>query len=256
MNKTGIRWTDYSSNPIRAVDLETGKEGWACSRVSPGCDHCYAATLNRRWGTHLDYTVESIDRIRFKLDYREFDAWERLKEPSRILIVDMSDLFHEALTDDYRNIIFGAMEACRWHTFQVLTKRPGRMLKYTLDRVDRAENFPSKTMPKNIWFGTSVEDALRKPRIDVLRRVPAHVRFLSLEPLLGDLGDLDLYGINWVIVGGESGPRYRPMSYDWARNIRDQCLEQKVAFFYKQSSGIRTEMGQELDGVRWEQYPE
>jgi protein gp37 len=144
------------------------------------------------------------------------------------------------------------MEKTPHHQYQILTKRPGIMQRFIEEKYTGWGARPGH----HIWLGTSVEDALRKPRIDILRRVHVDIRFLSLEPLLGDLGEMDLSGISWVIVGGESGPGWRPMDHDWARRIRDHCLAQKVAFFYKQDSGPRTEMNPILDGERWEQYPE
>jgi protein gp37 len=241
-NKTKIRWTQATWNPVVG-----------CNHVSPGCDHCYAEALTKRFPKNFPNGFE------LTMHPERLDLPLYWKEPRRVFVNSMSDLFHERLPFEFIDQVFDVMEKCPQHTFQILTKRPGIMYTYIIARYlwegDPKQQILRKA-PKHIWLGTSVEDALRKPRIDVLRRIPAHVRFLSLEPLLGDLGILDLSGISWVIVGGESGPRYRPMSYDWARHIRDQCLDQKVAFFYKQDSGPRTEMNPILDGVRWEQYPE
>src|SRR5713101_2314620 len=195
MNKTKIRWTDYTSNPIYVVDKATGKRGWACSRVSPGCEHCYAATLNRRLGTGYDYTEENLEKVRFVLNRGELEAWSRLKVPSKIFIVDMGDLFNERIPIEYLDTVFEAMEQANWHTYQVLTKRPGTMERYIQRRGKPGHH---------IWLGTSVEDSARTPRIDVLRRIPCDIRFLSCEPLLSSLGTLNLDGISWVIAGGES----------------------------------------------------
>jgi protein gp37 len=259
MNETRIRWTNYSSNPIRAMRLDNGKKGWACTMVPGGpCDNCYAQTLNKRWGTGLTYEQENMGKVKLWLDEREFRQWAKIPKPSRIFVVDMSDLFHPDVPREFQNRIFDEMEKLPWHKFQILTKRPGIMARFIENRYGDWRYPPmSRQKPtSNIWLGTSVGTEAHKPFIDVLRRIPADVRFLSLEPLIGDLGELDLTGISWVIVGGESGPGYRKMDLDWARKIRDQCLAQKVAFFYKQDSGPRTEMNPILDGIRWEQYPE
>jgi len=249
MNETKIRWTNYSSNPIRATRLDTGRKGWACTMVPGGpCDNCYAQTLNTRWGTGLAYTQENIGKVRFWLDEREFKAWRKIPKPSRIFVVDMSDIFHPDVPLEYVDRIFAEMEALPQHRFQILTKRPGRMQNYVKAR--------GRPVPDHIWLGTSVGIQAHKPFIRLLQQTDVRVRFLSLEPLLEDLGDLDLSGISWAIVGGESGPRYRPMDKNWARRIRDQCQAQKVAFFYKQSAGTRTELDPYLDGQRWEEYPE
>lgn len=145
------------------------------------------------------------------------------------------------------------MEKADWHVYQILTKRPGIMLQYILDRYTNSDG---RRLGHHIWLGTSVEDQKRTPRIQVLQRLAVDIRFISFEPLLGPISGVDLSGIHWAIVGGESGPNYRPMDQEWARMLRDQCLAQKVAFFYKQDSGIRTEMNPYLDGRRWEEYPE
>jgi protein gp37 len=155
----------------------------------------------------------------------------------------MSDLFHELIPDDYIREVFAVMEALPQHTFQILTKRP-----------ERAASWEGPWTP-NIWMGTSVEDRRVLSRIDHLRECEAAVRFLSAEPLLGPLEALDLDGIHWVIVGGESGPGHRGMDHEWARHIRDECIQAGVAFFYKQDSGPRTEMRPWLDGMVWEQFP-
>jgi protein gp37 len=239
IQETKIRWTNATWNPVVG-----------CTKVSPGCDHCYAETLTRRFPKNFPNGFELTmhpERLQSPMHW---------KEPRRIFVNSMSDLFHERLPFEYIRSVFRVMAMANWHVYQVLTKRPGIMLRFTKEYLRKEAEL--KREPKighHIWLGTSVEDEKRKPRIDVLRKVPVDIRFLSLEPLLGDLGPLDLTGISWVIAGGESGPGFRPMNLDWARRIRDQCVEQRVPFFYKQSSGIRTEMNPELDGRRWEEYP-
>jgi protein gp37 len=229
--------------------------GWSCSRVSPGCLHCYAATINRRLGTGLDYTMANVAKIDFVLVEKEFEQWRKLSSPSRIFVCDMLDLFHEAMPKEYVGEVFRHMMLNK-HTFQVLTKRPGIMARYI------NEHYPDWMPESNhIWLGTSVEDNARKPRIDVLRTVKAGIKFLSIEPLLEDVTPLDLTDISWVIVGGESGPGYRPMEHEWAAKIRDECRRQDVAFFFKQSAGQHTEMGTQLidsmhpDGQVYEEFP-
>jgi protein gp37 len=250
MQKTSIEWTQYSSNPVYAVDVETGKRGWYCSKVSPGCAHCYAERINLRRGTGLEYNDKNIGRIRFLLNQKELDAWIRLKEPSKIFIEDMADLFHENMPWDYLDKVFLTMAEANWHIYQILTKRPEIMLRYA-QRIGR--------IPEHIMLGTSVESYPFMKRIDVLREVPAKVRFVSFEPLLDTVlvnGQLDLSGISWAIVGGESGPNFRPLNLQWAREIRDKCLEQKVAYFFKQVGGIRPKSGGRLlDGRTWNEYP-
>ena len=173
-----------------------------------------------------------------------------LKEPSRIFVNSMSDLYHKEIPDTFIAEVFKVMHECPQHVFQILTKRPRRAAKYP------------GPWEQNIWQGVSVENRKVLYRIDQLRDCPANVRFLSLEPLLEPLGELDLDGIGWVIVGGESGKGYRPMDHGWARDIRDQCVEKGVAFFFKQSAAYRTELGtdlEEADGnpkTTWQQFPD
>jgi len=165
------------------------------------------------------------------------------RKPRRVFVNSMSDLFHEVVPDAYIARVFSVMNDLPQHTFQILTKRP-----------ERAAEWPGP-WSENIWMGASVEDSRVLGRVDELRRTQAAVRFISAEPLLGPLTDLNLEGVDWVIVGGESGPKHRPMDHDWAREIRDFCIATGVAFFFKQDAGPRTEMRPTLDGKRWEQYP-
>lgn len=238
MNATKISWTDATWNPVHG-----------CSKVSAGCDNCYAETLSRRYGfTIKPWTTENAPE-NIQLKPHKLQEPYRLKAPSRVFVNSMSDLFHPKIPTEYRERVFDVMRDCQQHIFQVLTKRPRGAARYT------GEWTP------NIWQGTSIENRATLHRIDALRKTDAKVRFLSLEPLLEDLGDLDLTGIHWVIVGGESGKGFRPMPHEWARNIRDQCVDAGVAFFFKQSAAYRTEMGtllEEADGTltEWQQFPE
>jgi len=165
------------------------------------------------------------------------------RQPCRVFVNSMSDLFHPLVPDEFVAQVFAVMSDLPQHTFQILTKRP-----------ERAASWPGP-WPPNIWMGTSVEDSRVLDRIDALRYCSAVIRFVSAEPLLGSLGNPNLEGIHWVIVGGESGPHYRPMDHDWARELRDACVAAGIAFFFKQDSGPRTEMRPWLDGMIWEQYP-
>lgn len=254
MNKTAISWTDYTSNPIHVTRLDTGKRGWHCVRVGPECEFCYAAKINRdKFGTGLDYTAVNSSRVQWVLNEKELVALRKQRVGARVFLGDMSDLFLPGIPQDFLKRVFETMNETPQHTYQILTKRPRAMAA-----------FPGPWMA-NIWAGTSVGYEPAMHRIEELRKVPAAVRFLSCEPLIGPLPGIDLRGIHWVIVGGESGlhmPHHpdRNMDHAWARDIRDACVAQNVAFFFKQSSGIRTEMGTDLieeDGRRttWHQYP-
>jgi protein gp37 len=174
----------------------------------------------------------------------------------------MSDLFHGGVPTEFIDRVFDVMERARWHQFQVLTKRPGRMAAYitgttpVAGELKIATRYPGRRVPENVWLGTSVEDARVVGRVDHLRRIPAPVRFLSCEPLIGPLRDIDLSGIDWVIVGGESGPHHRPIEKEWVRAIRRSCREQRVAFFFKQWGGAMSKSGgRVLDGRTYDQMP-
>jgi protein gp37 len=229
---TKIRWTNETWNPT------TG-----CSRVSAGCKHCYAEHISLRFGfSKKPWTARNAKEnvVLHPERLRKPYGW---RAPKRVFVNSMSDLFHEAIPDDYIRDVFEVMADLPQHTFQVLTKRP-----------ERAASWEGPWTP-NIWMGTSVEDRRVLARVDQLRCCSAAIRFISAEPLLGPLEALNLDGIDWVIVGGESGPGYRRMDHDWACGIRDKCVESGVAFFFKQDSGPRTEMRPWLDGMSWEQYP-
>jgi protein gp37 len=299
---TGIEWTDATWNPV------TG-----CSKVSPGCAHCYAETLalTRLTGKPgypgLPWTPENAAE-NVVLRPERLDLPLHWRKPRRVFVNSMSDLFHEQVPDEFIGKVFGTMSVATRHTFQVLTKRPGRMRDWlravaycehgwlthngdnprsyrtTLSEYDgpgtgqiiddgRREFVPTGEVDAvgrrivaltgearwplpHVWLGTSIENDRFVGRADALRETPAAVRFLSLEPLLGPLPSLDLTGIEWVIVGGESGPAHRPMDPAWARDLRDRCVSAGVAFFFKQWGGRTPKAnGRTLDGRTWDEYP-
>ena len=232
-DKSAIEWTDATWNPV------TG-----CSKVSPGCKNCYAERLaarleamgNPRYRNGFEVTLHP-DQLTLPL---------RWKGPRKIFVNSMSDLFHEAIPDDFIKQVFDVMAKADWHVFQILTKRAERLEAL-------AAQLP---WPENIWQGVSVESEEYTWRIRNLQEVPAAVRFISVEPLLGPISRLPLKGINWVIVGGESGPRFRVAQPIWIRSIRDQCLRTKVPFFFKQWGGFTSKAGgRQLDGRLWSQLP-
>lgn len=240
-DNTKIEWADATWNPIRAwrndASKDTGRWGLHCEKVSPGCKNCYAERMNGRmlpaWGTGLDYTVPNREKVEVFLDLSELAKPHSWRNPRRVFVESMSDLFGEWVPDEMIEEVFNAMGRDPRHTFQVLTKRAERMQEYA--------NSPWRQMIKscdlplpNVWLGVSVEDRQRLPRIERLRNTPAALRFLSLEPLLEDLGDIDLTGIEWVICGGESGPGARPCNVKWIRSIVRQCQETGVPSFVKQ----------------------
>ena len=228
-----IEWTDATWNPV------TG-----CTKVSQGCKHCYAERFAERFRGIPGHPYEQgfdlrlwPERLSLPLEWRE---------PKRIFVNSMSDLFHEKVPVDFILRVFETMGKAKWHTFQILTKRARRVSEI-------GSLLPYRP---NIWQGVSVENSDVAWRIDALREVPAQVRFLSLEPLIGPVPDLDLDGIHWVIVGGESGPGARPMDPDWVREIHVACREQSVPFFFKQWGGVhKSRTGRVLDGRTWDEYP-
>ncbi|WP_313436337.1 phage Gp37/Gp68 family protein [Stenotrophomonas sp.] len=236
-----IEWTERTWNP--AV---------GCTKVSAGCKHCYAVTLAKR--------LQAMGLDAYKHGFRLKTLPERLdeprqrKKPTMYFVNSMSDLFHERITDGFLDSVMEVISDTPQHRYQILTKRHERLGTY----------FAGRDVPSNVWLGVSVENKRHGvPRIDVLRKIPAKIRFLSCEPLLEDLGSLDLTGIHWVIVGGESGPGARPMQPDWARAIRTQCEAQDATFFFKQWGGwgadgkrrSKKANGRELDGRQWNGMP-
>lgn len=227
---SAIEWTDRTWNPT------TG-----CNKVSPGCKFCYAEAITKR------YTQNFPNGFAFTERRERLNEPRKWRKPSMIFVNSMSDLFHENMPLDYLQEIFVIMKECPQHTFQILTKRHERLLE--IAEQDLLE------WPDNVWMGVSVETQKYVRRVDHLRQVPAKVRFLSCEPLLGPL-DLDLTGIHWVITGGESGPKHRPIDADWVRSIRDQCAEAGVPFFHKQWGGYTPKAGgRQLDGRTWDELP-
>jgi protein gp37 len=231
--QSDIEWTDATWNPV------TG-----CTKISPGCKHCYAQRManrlhamgNARYRNNFAPTLHE-DLLSAPL------AWRR---PRRIFVNSMSDLFHPKVPNEFILAVFRTMQDAHWHTFQVLTKRPERLERLA----------PRLPWPDNVWMGVSVERKDYAYRIAHLVRVPAAVRFLSVEPLLGPIPRLRLTGIDWVIVGGESGPKARPCNLEWVRVIRDRCTAGGVPFFFKQWGGKRkTIAGRILDGRTWDELP-
>jgi protein gp37 len=234
---TTIEWTDATWNPV------TG-----CTKISAGCDHCYAERFSERFRGTPNHPFATG----FDLTLRP----ERLEQPLRwrhsrmIFVNSMSDLFHKEIPTSYISSVFDTMEAAHWHVYQVLTKRSSLLQKFINNR------YSERKVPAHIWLGVSVEDKKATSRVEHLRKANATVRFLSIEPLLAPVGKLNLHGIDWVIVGGESGPHARPMDPAWALDIRDQCMAKKIAFFFKQWGGRSPKAGGRLlDGEEWSQFP-
>ena len=242
-----IEWTDATWNPVSG-----------CKVLSPGCTNCYAMRMAARLQAmgHPLYegvTRKSGGRPKWtgKLHFNEAALEMPLKwrKPRRIFVNSMSDLFQDGISADFIGRVWAVMAEARQHTFQILTKRPENMLRVVGDGA-------LPVLP-NVWLGTSVESAEFKTRIDALRLVPARVRFISFEPLLGPIGDVDLFDIHWAIVGGESGPRSRPMESDWVADILRQSQEQDVAFFFKQWGGTNKKAaGRSFRRRTWDEYPD
>jgi len=232
-DQSSIEWTEATWNPV------TG-----CDKVSPGCKFCYAERMAMR----LKAMGQSNYRNGFEVTLQPQmldvpDAWKR---PRTIFVNSMSDLFHKAVPEDFIQRVFESMNRAHWHQYQVLTKRADRLLE-----IDARLPWAS-----HIWQGVSVESREYVGRIALLRRTHAHIKFLSLEPLIGPLPDLNLNGIHWVIVGGESGPGARPIDETWVLDIRDQCLSARVPFFFKQWGGVnKKKAGRLLEGKPWNQMP-
>ena len=231
--KSAIEWTDSTWNPV------TG-----CTKVSPGCKHCYAETFAERWRGIPGHPYKQGFDLRLWPD--RIDMPLMWKRPRTIFVNSMSDLFHEKVPLPFIQRVFETMEKACWHTFQILTKRSKRL----------ADLAPDLNWPPNVWMGVSIETAKYLWRADHLRQVAAAVKFLSLEPLLGPLGTIDLSGIHWVIVGGESGPGARPIEAMWVKEIQKQCGANGVPFFFKQWGGVRKKQnGRVLGGRTWDEMP-
>lgn len=234
---TEIEWTDATWNPT------TG-----CTKISPGCQNCYAERIAERFRGVPNHPYENG----FDLTLRPGRLSQPFgwKSPKMIFVNSMSDLFHKAVPQSFVDRIFEVMEQADWHVFQILTKRSSRLQSYVNHRYGKVG------APAHIWLGVSIEDGQRLSRLRHLRATNATIKFLSLEPLIGRIGRLDLGSISWVIAGGESGPRHRPIDPDWVREIRDQCRASGTAFFFKQWGGKNPKSGgRQLDGVEWSQYP-
>jgi protein gp37 len=234
-----IEWTDATWNPVRG-----------CTKVSAGCTHCYAETFAERFRGVPGHPFE------FGFDLRlvpeKLGDPLRWSKPKKVFVNSMSDLFHQDVSDEYIEKVCRVMLAANWHNYQILTKRADRMAALLQGKLHKAAK------AAHIWWGVSVENRKQGlPRIAKLRSAKPTVAFLSVEPLLEDLGQLNLNGIQWVIVGGESGPGARPMKTEWVRSIRTQCKAQEVAFFFKQWGGVRkASNGRELDGQTYDEFPD
>lgn len=236
--RSSIEWTDASWNPVRG-----------CTKISPGCLHCYAETFAERFRGVPGHPYEQGFELR--LVPEKLSDPLRWTKPLMVFVNSMSDLFHQGVSDEYILQVVRVMQLANWHTYQVLTKRSERMRDLLQTKLRFAAELP------HIWWGVSVENRRHGlSRVEHLRAAPAAVRFLSIEPLLEDLGALDLTGIRWVIVGGESGPAARPMDKAWAVAIRDQCRTAGIPFFFKQWGGVRKSLaGRELDGRTHDEFP-
>lgn len=236
-----IEWTEQTWNPTVG-----------CTKISAGCKHCYAETMAKRLQAMGTPGYENGFKLTI-LPQRLDDPLQR-KKPTVYFVNSMSDIFHDNIPDEYIERVFAVIKATPHHTYQVLTKRAARMARF----------FKNREVPQNAWLGVSVENKKHGvPRIDYLRQVLARIRFLSVEPLLEDVGELDLTDIHWVIVGGESGPKARPMKLEWALSVQQQCDEQSVAFFFKQWGGwgedgkrrAKSKNGRLLNGKTWDEMP-
>jgi len=237
-DRSSIEWTDATWNPVRG-----------CTKVSPGCKFCYAEVFAERFRGVPGHPFEQGFNLRLVPEKLEQPLhWRR---PRKIFVNSMSDLFHEDVPADFIARVGDVMRRADWHIFQVLTKRHARMQSLLSNELRWMADLP------HVAFGVSVEDRRYGiPRVRLLQQTPARIRFLSIEPLLADLGALDLAGIDWVIVGGESGPHARPMLREWVVNIRRQCRTQRVPFFFKQWGGVRKhETGRTLDGRTYDEFP-
>lgn len=248
-DRSGIEWTDSTWNPV------TG-----CTRVSDGCDHCYAQTLAhtrlqetyRRRLPVLDTPANRSDPFAVRLWPERLTQPERWRDSRVIFVNSMSDIFHHQIPDEYVRRIFEVMLRADWHVYQVLTKRPSRAQRFWELNTDL---FPAGYIPAHIWMGTSVENQKAAHRVRQIREVPAAIRFLSCEPLIGPV-EIDLQDIHWVIVGGESGAEARPMDLEWARGIQRDCHAAAVPFFFKQIGGrLAKSGGRLLDGQEWNEMP-
>jgi len=234
MAQSTIEWTDATWNPV------TG-----CTKISPGCKHCYAERMAKRLKVMGQVNYRNGFEITLQPHMLELPL--KWKAPKRIFVNSMSDLFHTDVPFSYIQEVFAVMRKAHWHQYQVLTKRSERLLELS----------PRLEWAPHIWMGVSVENKNYVARIDDLRKTSAHVKFLSLEPLLGPLHGLNLCGMDWAIVGGESGPGARPVDPSWVTDIRNQCVRAGVAFFFKQWGGVQKKRtGRQLEGRTWDEMPQ
>ena len=240
MKTSKIEWTEMTWNP------STG-----CNKVSAGCKFCYAETMAHRLQA---MRAPGYDNgFEFTLMPDRLEMPKKIKKPTKFFVNSMSDLFHEKMPFEFLDSVFKTIEETPRHSYQILTKREDILISY----------FKEHSIPKNVWMGVTVEHAKTKNRIDSLRKIDANIRFLSIEPLIGPVGELNLSGIHWVIVGGESGPGARPMKPEWAEDVKRQCEEQNVAFFFKQwgawgSDGVKRNKkanGRIFQGQEWNEEP-
>lgn len=240
MNTTKIEWTEKTWNP-----------SVGCSKVSAGCKNCYAESFAKR--LHAIGIEAYSNGFQFKILPERLNFPLSIKKPTKFFVNSMSDLFHENMPYEYLDSVFEVIQKTPQHIYQILTKREQNMYSY----------FQTRKVPENVWLGVSVENSQNKHRIDVLRKVKAKVRFISFEPLLGNIGKLNLKGIHWVIVGGESGRRARPMKVEWVMEIFEQCKAHNVAFFFKQWGAYgedeikrsKYKNGRIFLGQEWNEYP-
>lgn len=255
-DRTGIEWTGTREPNGEMRPGATWNPMTGCTEISAGCDNCYAATLARSsrmapiYGKMLpvvDTPANREDTFAPRFWPDRLDQPIRWKRPRKIFVNSMSDVFHAHFTYEMIKQVFDVIVAAPQHTFLILTKRPERALRY-------ADRLP---WPPNLWFGTTVEDARVMHRVDTLRQIPAALRFISAEPLIGSLAGIDLTDIHWLIAGGESGTGFRALDLEWARELRDACREQGVAFFFKQVGGSTPKSGgKELDGETYCEFPD
>lgn len=233
MAQSKIEWTESTWNPL------TG-----CNKISPGCKHCYAERMAKR--LQAMGQPNYVNGFKLTMHPQALEKPLEWKTPQVIFVNSMSDLFHKEVPLDFIQHVFDVMKRAHWHQFQVLTKRSERLLELS----------PKLEWADNIWMGVSVENADYTFRIDHLRETGAKIKFLSVEPLLGPIPKMNLKGINWVIVGGESGPGARPLEREWVVDIKNQCVKAKVPFFFKQWGGVqKKKAGRLLDGITWDQMP-
>ena len=277
--KSSIEWTDASWTPIRArvrrdagetarargyeslvqiAKRMAGRVGPHCEHCSRGCDHCYSETNNERClpsnGTGLPFDRRSRDLVEIFLDEKILKQPLHWRKPRRIFVCSQTDLFGEWVPFELVLSMWRVMQEAHWHTYQILTKRASRLREFT-QWMAGADDISAACWPHQ-WLGVSVESREHAERIELLRKTPAGIRFLSIEPMLEDIGELNLAGISWVICGGESGPGARPIDPKWVRSIRDQCVAAGVPFFFKQWGGVnKKKAGRLLDGREWKQLP-